>query len=101
MTDFSQSELRRLDLTLLLVFLGLLRHRKATDVAAELGLTQSGVSQALKRLRDIFGDPLFLRRPHGMDPTATALAITAALNASGYQFVHPTLEVALRALLKK
>ena len=25
----------------------------------------------------------------------------AALNASGYQFVHPTLEVALRALLKK
>ena len=61
MTDFSQGELRRLDLTLLLVFLGLLRHRKATDVAAELGLTQSGVSQALKRLRDIFGDPLFLR----------------------------------------
>ena len=27
--------------------------------------------------------------------------IRAALNASGYQFVHPTLEVALRALLKK
>jgi DNA-binding transcriptional LysR family regulator len=82
MTDFSQSELRRLDLTLLLVFLGLLRHRKATDVAAELGLTQSGVSQALKRLRDIFGDPLFLRRPHGMDPTATALALEAPVAAA-------------------
>ena len=27
--------------------------------------------------------------------------IPVALNASGYQFVHPTLEVALRALLKK
>ncbi len=27
--------------------------------------------------------------------------IPAALNASGYQFVHPTLEVAMRALLKK
>ena len=27
--------------------------------------------------------------------------IPAALNASGYKFVHPTLEVALRALLKK
>ena len=27
--------------------------------------------------------------------------LPAALNASGYQFVHPTLEVALRALLKK
>ncbi|MCA3575366.1 MAG: LysR family transcriptional regulator, partial [Aestuariivirga sp.] len=75
MSDLSISELRRLDLTLLLVFLGLLRHRKALDVASELGLTQSAISQAVKRLRDIFGDQLFLRRPHGMEPTATALAL--------------------------
>lgn len=75
MSEFSNSELRRLDLTLLLVFLGLLRHRKASAVAGDLGLTQSGVSQALKRLRDIFGDALFLRRPHGMEPTALALAL--------------------------
>jgi DNA-binding transcriptional LysR family regulator len=75
MSDLTNSELRRLDLTLLLVFLGLMRHRKAVLVAEELGLTQSGVSQALKRLRDIFGDPLFLRRPHGLDPTAVALAL--------------------------
>jgi DNA-binding transcriptional LysR family regulator len=38
-------------------------------------MTQSGVSQALKRLRDVFGDPLFLRRPHGLQPTAAALAL--------------------------
>lgn len=75
MTDLSNSQIRRLDLTLLLVFLGLVRHRKAAAVALELGLTQSAISQALKRLRDIFGDPLFLRRPHGMEPTATALAL--------------------------
>lgn len=75
MSDLSESQLRRLDLTLLLVFLGLVRHRKAAAVAAELGLTQSAISQALKRLRDIFGDPLFLRRPHGMEPTAVALAL--------------------------
>ena len=77
MTELSKSELRRLDLTLLLVFLGLLRHRKAAAVADDLGLTQSAVSQALKRLRDIFGDALFLRRPHGMEPTSTALALEA------------------------
>lgn len=82
MSDFSTSELRRLDLTLLLVFLGLIRHRKALDVAAELGLTQSAISQALKRLRDIFGDELFLRRPHGMEPTATALALEAPVAAA-------------------
>lgn len=75
MSDLSQTELRKLDLTLLLVFLGLLRHRKAASVAAELGLTQSAISQALKRLRDVFRDELFLRRPHGMEPTAAALAL--------------------------
>ncbi|PLL11568.1 LysR family transcriptional regulator [Tabrizicola sp. TH137] len=77
MSELSQNELRRLDLTLLLVFLGLLRHRKATTVAAELGLTQSAISQALRRLREVFGDDLFLRRPHGMEPTAAALALEA------------------------
>jgi len=75
MSELSTSQLRRLDLTLLLVFLGLVRHRKAADVAVELGLTQSAISQAVKRLRDIFQDELFLRRPHGMEPTATALAL--------------------------
>jgi DNA-binding transcriptional LysR family regulator len=82
MTDLSNSELRRLDLTLLLVFLGLVRYRKALEVAVELGLTQSAISQALKRLRDIFGDELFLRRPHGMEPTATALALEAPVAAA-------------------
>jgi len=82
MSELSTSELRRLDLTLLLVFLGLLRHRKALEVAAELGLTQSAISQSLKRLRDIFGEELFLRRPHGMEPTATALALEAPVAAA-------------------
>ena len=68
MSDFENNELRRLDLTVLLVFLGLLRHRKATEVASDLGLTQSGISQALKRLRNIFGDELFLVSPMGWSP---------------------------------
>jgi DNA-binding transcriptional LysR family regulator len=79
MSDITNNELRRLDLTVLLVFLAMLRHRNATAVAAEMGLTQSGVSQGLKRLRSVFGDPLFLRRPHGMDPTAVALALEPAV----------------------
>lgn len=79
MTDLSNNELRRLDLTLLLVFLGLIRRRKAIDVANELGLTQSAISQSLKRLREVFADDLFLRRPHGMEPTAVALALEEPL----------------------
>lgn len=73
MSDLSISHLRRLDPTLLLMFLSLVQHRKATDVVADLGPTQSATSQAVKRLSDIFDDEMFLRRPHGMDPTAVAL----------------------------
>ena len=80
MTEFTNTEIRRLDLTVLLIFLGLVRHRKAQDVAAEIGLTQSAISQALKRLRDIFGDELFIRRPHGLEPTAVALALEAPIS---------------------
>lgn len=75
MSDFSETKLRRLDLTLLLVFLGVVRHRKAVAVAAELGLTQSAISHALKRLRAVFDDPLLLRRPQGLEPTAAAQAL--------------------------
>lgn len=79
MSDINEIALRRLDLTVLLVFLGLMRHRKATDVAASMGLTQSSISHSLKRLREAFGDPLFLRQPHGMEPTAVALALEPKL----------------------
>jgi len=82
MSDFRNNELRRLDLTVLMVFVGMLRRRKATEVAAELALTQSAVSHALKRLREVFNDELFLRRPHGMEPTSVALALEAPIAAA-------------------
>ena len=74
MSDIRVTKLRRLDLTTLLVFDQLMRLKKATLAAAELGLTPPGVSHALKRLREVFGDELFIRRPHGLEPTAFALA---------------------------
>ncbi len=79
MSDIDEVALRRLDLTVLLVFLGLMRHRKATDVAARMGLAQSAISHSLKRLRAAFDDPLFLRQPHGLEPTAVALALEPKL----------------------
>ena len=75
MTDIDEIKLRRLDLTVLLVFLNLMRDRKAVLVANRMGLTQSSISHALKRLRDTFDDPLFLRKPHGMEPTAVAIRL--------------------------
>ncbi len=75
MVELDKNKLRRLDLTLLLIFLGVIRHGKASLVAAELGLTAPSISHALGRLRDVFGDPLFLRRPHGLEPTSYAQSI--------------------------
>lgn len=66
------TNLRLIDTTILLIFLSLMRHRKATDVAREMGLTQSAVSHALKRLRMLYEEPLFLRRAHGLEPTSLA-----------------------------
>lgn len=75
MSEFGNREIRRLDGTLLLIFLGLMRYRKAASVASEMSITPSTVSHALGRLRDIFQDDLFLRRPHGLEPTAVAVAL--------------------------
>ena len=72
MRDINQVDLRLVDTTILLVFLGAMRHRQATAVAREMGLTQPAVSHALKRLRNLYDDPLFLRRAHGLEPTALA-----------------------------
>jgi DNA-binding transcriptional LysR family regulator len=65
-------DIRRLDMTLLLVFGELMRERKLTKVAEKLGLTQSTISHSLRRLRDAFGDELFLRRANGVEPTSRA-----------------------------
>lgn len=72
MSDINKVDLRLVDATILMVFLSLMRHRKATLAAAEIGLTQPAISHALKRLRALYGDELFLRRAHGLEPTALA-----------------------------
>jgi DNA-binding transcriptional LysR family regulator len=81
MGHISQTEIRKLDFTLLLVMRGLLRHRRTTIVAAELGLSQSAISYALSRLRAVFRDKLFVRRPHGLAPTRHALELGPRIDA--------------------
>ena len=73
--------IRRLDGTLLLVFRELCRRPQTTEAARRLGLSQSAVSHALGRLRDVFGDPLFIRRPHGLEPTRRALELAPRIDA--------------------
>jgi DNA-binding transcriptional LysR family regulator len=97
---------RDVDLNLLRVFDAVLRERGVTPAAAGLGLTQPAVSNALSRLRGLFGDPLFVRTPRGMDatpfarelaePVRQALALLESALAHGPGFDPPSATRAFR-----
>jgi DNA-binding transcriptional LysR family regulator len=73
------ANIRRIDLNLLAVLDALLDEHNVTRAAVRLGYTQPTVSGMLARLRDLFGDPLFVRSQRGLLPTPRALALTAPL----------------------
>ncbi len=81
MSEFDQLKIRRLDGGLLLIFRELLVHRRASAVSQRLGLSQSAISHALTRLRNLFDDPLFIRRSHGFEPTRRALELGPRIEA--------------------
>lgn len=63
------------NLNLLLAFEALLEERNVSAAAARIGLSQPAMSNALARLRALFGDKLFVRSVRGMVPTSRALAL--------------------------
>ncbi|VTU38951.1 Nodulation protein D 2 [Variovorax sp. PBS-H4] len=68
-------QLKDIDLNLLLVFDRMLAEKRVSAVAETLGLSQPAISNALARLRRVFGDELFLRTARGMEPTPFALQL--------------------------
>ena len=62
----------RVDLNLLVYLDALLRERNVTRAADLLGLSQPAMSNGLRRLRDLFEDPLLVRTSDGMAPTERA-----------------------------
>jgi DNA-binding transcriptional LysR family regulator len=68
-------DLRGIDLNLLPKFRALYRHRSVSQAGRELHLTQSALSNALAKMRSLFGDELFVRTGAGMEPTAFARSI--------------------------
>ena len=68
-------KLTDIDLNLLVVFDRLVQDGRVSRVAESLGLSQPAVSNALRRLRDLLDDELFLRTPAGMAPTPYALQL--------------------------
>ena len=68
------------DLNLLRVFLTIWDVRNLTVAGQRLSLTQPAVSHALRRLRETFNDPLFVRVTNGMVPTEAATRLHPPLS---------------------
>lgn len=75
------TNIRNIDLNLLVAFDALYDARNVTRAADRLALTQPTVSGMLNRLRDLFGDPLFVRTQHGVLPTPRADALYEPVKA--------------------
>ena len=65
----------KVDLNLLVYLDVLLREGSVTKAAIQLSITQPAMSNGLKRLRDLFNDPLLVRTSDGMTPTKRALEL--------------------------
>ena len=66
------------DLNLLPIVIALYDELSVSRAARQLGMSQPAVSKALRRLRESFEDPLFVRGPSGIVPTPRAHAIVRA-----------------------
>jgi DNA-binding transcriptional LysR family regulator len=68
----NEIDLSRTDLNLLVLFEAVLAEKHVGQAAERLHLSPSAVSHGLGRLRRLLNDPLFLRTPKGVVPTARA-----------------------------
>src|SRR5262245_4487735 len=71
----NEIDLASADLNLLVVFDVVLRERHVGRAARHLHVSPSAVSHGLARLRRLFRDPLFLRTPKGVVPSARAMEL--------------------------
>lgn len=80
---------RNLDVTLLELFECIRRTKNLSLAGQQMGLSQPAVSRAVARLREMYGDALFIRRPRGVEPTPFAEALAAPV-ASALQTLRST-----------
>ena len=84
LNDMNTMNISTIDLNLLKVFEALHDESSASRAALRLGVTQSAISAALRRLRALYGDQLFVRTGRGLAPTLRAdqlkPVVTEALN---------------------
>jgi DNA-binding transcriptional LysR family regulator len=75
----NEIDLSRIDLNLLVLFEIVMEERHVGRAAARLNLSPSAVSHSLGRLRRLLNDPLFLRTPKGVVPSARAIGLAGPI----------------------
>lgn len=70
------------DLNLIPIFIVIYEELNLSKAAKRLGISQPAVSKALKRLRDVYDDPLFHRSSLGVEPTSFAMDIYPSFQAA-------------------
>jgi LysR family transcriptional activator of mexEF-oprN operon len=73
------TDLRLFDLNLLVAFDALMAEGSVSRAARRVGIGQPAMSHALSRLRELFGDRLFVRTADRMQPTTRALELAAPI----------------------
>ncbi len=63
------------ELQLLYIFDAIMTERSVTRAAERLAMTQPAVSNAISRMRQIWNDPLFVRKGRNIEPTSYALSL--------------------------
>ncbi|NOD48998.1 MULTISPECIES: LysR family transcriptional regulator [unclassified Ruegeria] len=71
----SKIDFTDLDGKVLRTFLTILEESSVSKAADRLGVTQSAISHTLAKLRQVLGDPLFVRSGQGLTPTERALSL--------------------------
>jgi len=82
---------RQIDLNLLELFDTVYRMRNLTATGVRLGLSQPAVSHGLAKLREMYGDPLFIRMQRGVAPTPFAEQLAEPV-ATALRIVRATIE---------
>jgi DNA-binding transcriptional LysR family regulator len=77
-----EANLAGVDLNLLPALEALIRRRNVTRAGEDVGLSQPAMSRALARLRALLDDPILVKGPGGLAPTARAETLAPQLTAA-------------------
>ena len=86
-------ELRDLDLNLLKLLQAVVETQNTHQAADKLGISQTSVSRGLAKLRETFGDQLFTRKAHGVEPSELAEKLAEKLAEAADEMFTPLVKV--------